>query len=291
MTETRVLDGRFWKMHGAGNDFVVLDVGRDGPPSPELCAFLADRRRGVGCDLVLGVDAPRTSGSVASFRIWTADGEESQQCGNGARCIALWLHRVRGLRSDRFALDSPSDTHEVHVREDGSVRVSFGRADRRAPRTIDVDGATYDYTPVWVGNPHAVVPVDSIDDVPLPALGRRLQDPRQGYDPRVNVGAVERLGPTAFRLRVFEFGAGETLACGSGACAAAVVMMDAELVEETVDVHQRGGTLTIERARDGRLSMTGPATLVHEGRFLSAELPSTASGGTAGGRGTAILTR
>lgn len=291
MTETRVLDGRFWKMHGAGNDFVVLDVGRDGPPSPELCAFLADRHRGVGCDLVLGVDAPRTSGSVASFRIWTADGEESQQCGNGARCIALWLQRVRGLRSDRFVLDSPSDTHDVHVRADGSVRLSFGRADRRAPHTIDVDGAAHAYTPVWLGNPHAVVPVRSVDTVPLARLGTLLQDPQHGYDPRVNVGAVERLGPAALRLRVFEFGAGETLACGSGACAAAVVMMDAGLVEPTVDVHQRGGTLTIERTPGGRLFMTGPAALVHEGRFLSAELPSTASGGTSDGRGTAILTR
>lgn len=291
MTETRVHDGRFWKMHGAGNDFVVVDVARDGRPTPERCAFLADRHLGVGCDLVLGVDAPRSPGSVASFHIWTADGQESQQCGNGARCIALWLRRVRGLTSDRFALDSPGDTHEVHVREDGSVRISFGRADRRAVRAIDVDGATYDYTPVWVGNPHAVVPVRSLDEVPLATLGRRLQDPRHGYDPRVNVGAVERLGPTALGLRVFEFGAGETLACGSGACAAAVVMMDAGLVEETVDVHQRGGTLTIERTRDGRLFMTGPATLVYEGRLPSAVAPPAASGGTSGGRVTAILTR
>lgn len=263
---------RFWKMHGAGNDFVVLDLTDREPPSPGLCRLLADRHTGVGCDLILGVEAPRTPRALASFRIWTAQGRPSRQCGNGARCVALWLRLVRGIRDECFSIDSPSATHAMQMDGDAMVRMSFGRADLRPARRVVVDQQTFGYTPVWIGNPHAVVQVSQVDAVPLERLGTALQDPRSGEDPEVNVGAVELIDAQSFRLRVFEYGAGETQACGSGACAAAEVMMNAGLVGETVDVIQRGGTLTIERhAADAQLFMTGPAAMVYEGLLASTE--------------------
>lgn len=262
------MDGRserkFWKMHGLGNDFVVLDLNEGPAPSPELCRWIADRSRGVGCDLILGVGPPRTRDAVASFSIWTPTGEVSAQCGNGARCIALWLSVVGGVCGDEFLLESPSGSHAVTL-VGGLVRVAMGRASVRRPEVIEIDGKEVEFQPVWLGNPHAVIVVPSTADVSINGIGTALQMEGSGYDPKVNVGLVEVRSRRELALRVFEFGAGETLACGSGACAAAVAMMEAGLVENTVEVVQRGGSLLIEVDDRGQICMAGPAALSFHG--------------------------
>lgn len=280
---------RFCKMHGAGNDFVVLDL-RDGQqaPSPGLCRALADRHRGVGCDQILAVEQPRQAGSVAAYRIFNADGSPAQQCGNGARCVAAWLVRdgvARGRRE--FALDSPAGTHAVVAEEDGSFTIAMGRpvfdasalpmaAAAEAARDpgdgrfrTDLAGHAIAFDAVSMGNPHVLIEVEDIEAAPVAVIGPALQ--RHVWFPEsVNVGFAQVLGRDAIRLRVHERGAGETLACGSGACAAVAALDRRGRVDAArgVDVHLPGGTLRIAYDRDtGSLLMGGPAEFVFEGEW------------------------
>jgi diaminopimelate epimerase len=273
----------FSKMHGAGNDFVVLDLRNAAAPSPELCRTLADRHTGVGCDLILGVEAPRSAQAVASYRIWTADGSPSQQCGNGARCIAAWVLRAGIAQGPRFALDSPSGTHAVDVLAAQNFRIAMG-VPQFTPNQIplvgfeneqevyetDLDGGMrLRFAAVSMGNPHAVIEVDDINGAPVAQAGQALQNSR--YFPRsVNVGFTEIVSRDRINLRVYEYGAGETLACGSGACAAAAVLMRQGRTERNVLVALPGGELRIAWPdADAQLMMTGPAAFVFEGNLSS----------------------
>jgi diaminopimelate epimerase len=277
---------RFTKMHGAGNDFVVLDLrGRDGrpalpPPTPALAQALGDRHFGVGCDQILTIEPPRSPGAVAAYGIWNSDGSAAIQCGNGARCVAAWLVRDGTAHGARFVVDSPSGTHEVEALGDGRFRIAMG-VPRFAPAqvplagfgaaqdeySVDVEGRAVRFGAVAVGNPHAVVGVDDVATAPVGVLGPALQ--RSGAFPEsVNVGFAQVESRGRIRLRVYERGAGETLACGSGACAAAAVMMRRGLVDREVDVALPGGTLRIGWRDDASpITMAGPAAFVYEGEF------------------------
>ena len=279
---------RFTKMHGAGNDFVVLDL-RDGAPAPTpaACARIADRHAGVGCDQLLTVEAPREFGSVASYRIWNADGSPAGQCGNGARCIAAWLVRAGAApASGAFAIDSPHFTHRVERDPGGGFVVDMG-APRFAPAQVpmagveaqgdayalDLDGAPVRFGAVSMGNPHAVVEVDDAAGAAVADIGRALQASAL-FPQSVNVGFAQVLAPDRIRLRVYERGAGETLACGSGACAAVAVLARRGRVDAArpVAVELPGGTLSIRYDRsddgEGRILMGGPAVFVFEGILM-----------------------
>ncbi|HEY4529104.1 MAG TPA: diaminopimelate epimerase [Luteimonas sp.] len=272
---------RFSKMHGAGNDFVVLDL-RDGQPTPDaaLCRLLADRHRGVGCDQILGVLPPRSAGAVAAYGIWNADGTASQQCGNGARCVAAWLVRDGAAAGD-FVLDSPLATHAVRELDDGRFEVAMGapvftpaaipllgveaEADAYA---MEVAGETLQLGAVSMGNPHAVIEVGDLASAPVERLGPALQQ-HAAFPQQCNVGFATVLDHGRIRLRVHERGVGETLACGSGACAAVAVLARRGRVDALagVDVELPGGTLRIQQDADGVLHMAGPAAFVYEGTF------------------------
>ncbi|MDB6164741.1 MAG: dapF [Xanthomonadaceae bacterium] len=273
---------RLSKMHGAGNDFVVLDL-RNGlqPPSPQLSRALADRHTGVGCDQILTIEPPRSAHAVASYRIWNADGSAAQQCGNGARCIAAWLAREGGFDDAQFALDSPAGTHAVTRVGAMHYHVAMGVPQfapqaiglqgferEQDPYLLDVDGTPFAIGAVSMGNPHALIEVDAIADAPVAAIGVALQAHRAFAD-SVNVGFAQVLARDAIALRVFERGAGETLACGSGACAAVAILIRRGRVERTVSVRLPGGELQVAwPADEAQVTLSGPATFVFEGEFL-----------------------
>ncbi len=272
---------RFSKMHGAGNDFVVLDLrhGRS-PPDARLAARLADRHTGAGCDQILTIEAPRAAGSVASYRIWNADGSNSQQCGNGARCVAAWLVRDGAAQGERFCIDSPVATHDVERLAGGSYAIELGVPDFEPARIplagfavaqdayeTDLDGQTVRFGAVSLGNPHAVIEVTDVDSAPVATLGPRLQA-SAAFPQSANVGFAEVVARDRIRLRVYERGVGETLACGSGACAAAAVLMRRGRIDRDVAVALPGGELRI-RWPDGaaQVIMSGPAAFVYEGEW------------------------
>jgi len=275
-------------MHGAGNDFVVLDLRARAAPSPELCRALADRHTGVGCDQILTIEAPRSAQAAAAYRIWNSDGSTSQQCGNGARCIAAWLLRDGAASGERFSLDSPTGTHDVDVLGDGRFRIAMG-VPRFAPEIVPMrgfgeardiyeaelsykhsgDGERVHFGAVSMGNPHAVIEVDDIDHAPVARLGPALQA-SPWFPESVNVGFAQVVARDRIRLRVYERGAGETLACGSGACAAAVVLMRRGRIDRDVVVALPGGDLRIGWPDDvAQVAMAGPAAFVFEGEWTA----------------------
>ena len=271
---------RFSKMHGAGNDFVVLDLrGGGAAPDPALARALGDRHTGVGFDQLLTVEDPATPGSVASYRIWNTDGSAAQQCGNGARCVAAWLQREGAAPDARFRLDSPAGPIEVEALGDGRYSLGMGRPEFRPERIplrahaeassyeLNVAGGRLHFGAASMGNPHALIEVPSVADAPVATLGPALQA-RPEFPESVNVGFAQVLAPDHIRLRVYERGAGETLACGSGACAAVAVLVRQGRVGRQVQVELPGGTLEITwPADDAPITMAGPTAFVFEGQF------------------------
>jgi diaminopimelate epimerase len=284
-------DLHFSKMHGAGNDFVVVDLRGDpelaarlSNPAEGLCRALADRHTGIGCDQILGIDAPRSAGAVASYRIWNADGSPAAQCGNGARCVAAWLVRD-GVDDARFALDSPAGSHGVERAGDGRYTIAMGTP-RFEPAEVPLAGLepvehgytlrlelpggrceTVHFGAVSMGNPHAVIVVDDIARAPTGSAGPALQQ-HAAFPESVNVGFAQVLSRTRIALRVYERGVGETRACGSGACAAVAVLTLQGRVDGTrgVAVALPGGELHIHYDLEaGSVYMTGPAEFVFEG--------------------------
>jgi diaminopimelate epimerase len=304
---------RFTKMHGAGNDFVVLDATRAPLPlTPELCRRLADRHFGIGCDQILIVEPPPSPAVDFGYRIVNADGGEVQQCGNGARCFAVFV-RDRGLSSrSSLRVATAAGVIEPRFENDGRVSVDMG-APRLAPREVPFLTAgllarrvrhgelwpiEIDVEPEWLGlpddtptplrrdvavlsmgNPHAVQWVDDVDSAPV-AIEGPLIERHVRFPERVNAGFGQIVAPRQLRLRVYERGAGETLACGTGACAAAVAGILQGRLQSPVDVHAPGGVLTITWPGPGHsVRMTGPAVSVFEGEIdldALAAAPATA---------------
>jgi diaminopimelate epimerase len=274
---------RFTKMHGAGNDFVVLDL-REHPEAPGAarCRALADRHTGVGCDQILTIEPPRSAAAVASYRIWNADGSEAQQCGNGARCVAAWLVRDGAARGPRFELDSPAGTHAVEALGGNRYRIAMGVPQFYPPKipllghtepqdeyVVDVDGEPLRFGAASMGNPHALIEVADVAIAPVAMQGSALQR-HTAFPESVNVGFAELVARDYIRLRVFERGVGETLACGSGACAAAAILMRRGRVDREVTIALPGGELQIAWPDDnGPILMAGPTAFVFEGEWLA----------------------
>ena len=272
---------RFTKMHGLGNDFVVIDATR-APVElpPERVRALADRHFGVGCDQLLVVE-PATQPDVDfRYRIFNADGGEVEQCGNGARCFVRFVHD-KGLTAKRqIRVETRSGIIEPRLEDDGLVTVDMGVPVLEAARvpfisdSDDVvqalelpDGSRLAITAVSMGNPHAVQIVADVDSAPVAASGPLIER-HERFPARVNAGFMQVVDARHIRLRVFERGAGETLACGTGACAAVVAGILRGVLQSPVRVETRGGELSI--AWEGRgqpVHMTGPAVSVFEGEI------------------------
>lgn len=280
---------KFTKMQGVGNDFVVIDgVTQSVAITPQLARNIADRHFGVGCDQVLLVERPHRDDADFRYRIWNSDGGEVEQCGNGARCFVRFAHD-RGLTAKKeIRVETLSGLIVPRLEADGQVTVDMGapefapervpfdsrglnpvRGGKRWP--IDVAGRTVEAAVLSMGNPHAVQSVADVDAAPVTSEGPLLErHPR--FPRRVNAGYMQILGRAQIRLRVWERGAGETLACGTGACAAVVAGIRDGLLDGSVEVITRGGRLTIrwgggENGPEGHVSMTGPAAAVFEGEM------------------------
>ncbi len=280
---------RFTKMQGVGNDFVVIDgVGRCIEMTPQLAKRLADRYFGVGCDQVLLVEKPQRKDADFRYRIWNADGGEVEQCGNGARCFVRFV-RDKGLtRKSEIRVETLSGLIVPGLEADGQVTVDMGapvfepervpfdtrgllpvQEGRRWP--LELSDRTVQVAVLSMGNPHAVQTVADVDCAPVTTEGPLIErHPR--FPRRVNAGYMQVLDRARIRLRVWERGAGETLACGTGACAAVVAGIREGLLDASVRVATRGGELTIrwgggENNLNCAVWMTGPAVAVFEGEI------------------------
>ncbi len=271
---------RFTKMHGLGNDFVVFDgVNQHVALTPEQCRRIADRHFGIGCDQILLVERPGRTDVDFRYRIFNADGGEVEQCGNGARCFVRFVHDAGLTTKSAIRVETAAGIIEPELLASGLVKVNMG-APRFAPAEIpfvaDAEALTYplqvgshtlDIAVVSMGNPHAVLRVNDLDSAPVDVLGAAIESHRR-FPQRVNAGFMQVLTPHDIRLRVYERGTGETLACGTGACAAAVAGIRQAWLKSPVSIHTRGGDLVIEWAGPGQpVFMTGPAVTVFEGEI------------------------
>ena len=271
---------QFTKMHGLGNDFVVIDaINQEIDLSEDQVRFIADRHFGVGCDQLLLVEAAATDEVDFFYRIFNADGGEVEQCGNGARCFAVFV-RDKGLTDKDFIrVETASGVIELQVQPDGQITVDMGipelnpwnipfNADTRLDEyALDLDGQVLKIGAVSMGNPHAVTIIDNVETVAVDELGASIEN-HALFPNRVNAGFMQIINERHIRLRVFERGAGETLACGTGACAAMVVgHLQGHLTNE-VQVDLPGGSLQISwQGEASPVMMTGPATIVFEGKI------------------------
>ena len=271
---------RFTKMHGLGNDFMVIDmVTQYAPLSPRLIRQWSDRHLGIGFDQLLVVEPPGDPEVDFRYRIFNADGGEVEQCGNGARCFARFVQDKRLTAKAQITVETASGLITLHVQPDGQVMVNMGvprvqprevpfQADREAlSYPLQVGDRQLEISAVSMGNPHCVTLVDDLDTYPVADMGPLIEShPR--FPQRVNAGFLQIVDAHHARLRVYERGAGETRACGTGACAAAVAGIRLGLLRSPVDIRLPGGTLNIEWAGDGQpVMMTGPASRVYEGQI------------------------
>ncbi|MDD5296976.1 MAG: diaminopimelate epimerase [Rhodocyclaceae bacterium] len=271
---------RFTKMHGLGNDFVVLDAVRQKIElTPDLARHLGDRHFGIGCDQILVVEAPRLPDTDFRYRIFNSDGGEVEQCGNGARCFARFVQEEGLCEKREIRVETQGGIIAPRLTDDGQVTVDMGvprfapaeipfLSDDDAPvQTLDVAGRAVDISAVSMGNPHAVQVVADVDTAPVAEQGPLIEHhPR--FPQRVNAGFMQVVARHAVHLRVFERGAGETLACGTGACAAVVAGIRRGLLDTPVRVTTRGGELNIAWDGPGKpVLMTGPAVTVFRGEI------------------------
>lgn len=270
---------RFTKMHGLGNDFVVIDAVRQAIDlKPAQARWLADRHLGVGCDQILLVERARHPAADFRYRIFNADGGEVAQCGNGARCFARFVTE-EGLTDRReITVETAAGLLRLYLEGADDVRVNMGvpqfdpgliplRAAARAPRYRLGPEGRWEIGAVSMGNPHAVLTVAASHAAPVAEVGPAIQA-LPDFPEGVNVGFMERVSPDHIRLRVYERGSGETLACGSGACAAVVIGRLWGVLADAVDVDLPGGRLRIDWAGEGEpVWMTGPAVRVFDGQL------------------------
>jgi diaminopimelate epimerase len=270
----------FTKMHGLGNDFVVIDaINQEVDLSEDEVRMIADRHFGVGCDQLLLVESSENEDVDFVYRIFNADGGEVEQCGNGARCFAVFV-REKGLTDkDQIRVETASGEIELNIQADGQVTVNMGvpvfdpwkipfNADtRREEYSLDVNGQVVQIGVVSMGNPHAVTIVKNVDTVAIDELGAAIEN-HPLFPNRVNAGFMQVVDDAHIRLRVYERGAGETLACGTGACAAMVVGYVQGYLADQVQVELPGGRLQISwQGEASPVMMTGPATTVFEGKI------------------------
>ncbi|WP_263261863.1 diaminopimelate epimerase [Pseudomonas sp. RIT-PI-S] len=270
---------RFTKMHGLGNDFMVIDlVSQHAHITPKHARQWGDRNTGIGFDQLLLVEAPTNPDVDFRYRIFNADGSEVEQCGNGARCFARFVLDKRLTAKKKIRVQVAKGIIELDVRNDGQVRVDMGpprlspaevpfQADLdQLTHVLEVEDVAYDIAALSMGNPHAVTRVDDVDTAPVQTLGPKIEHhPR--FPERVNAGFLQVLDRQRGKLRVWERGAGETRACGTGACAAAVAAIAQGWMDSPLTLDLPGGRITLEWDGPGRpVMMTGPAVRVYEGQ-------------------------
>lgn len=270
---------RFTKMHGLGNDFMVLDlVSQHAHIQPKNAKQWGDRFTGIGFDQLLLVEPPSNPDVDFRYRIFNSDGSEVEQCGNGARCFARFVLDKRLTAKRQIRVETKGGIIELNVRNDGQITVNMGpprlapeqipfQADAQALNyLVEVDGETVELAAVSMGNPHAVLRVDNVETAAVHGLGPKLEHhPR--FPQKVNVGFLQVIDRQRAKLRVWERGAGETQACGTGACAAAVAAISQGWMDSPVQLELPGGKLLIEWAGPGQpVMMTGPAVRVYEGQ-------------------------
>ena len=283
---------KFTKMHGAGNDFVVMDaINQRVNLDEEQWRFLADRRLGIGADQLLVVEKSSTPGVDFRYRIFNADGGEVEQCGNGARAFVKFVTDKGLTRKRKIAVETMAGIIELQLEDDGNVTVNMG-APLLDPASVPFDtnglrgkaegkdilwplymehdgreGKTIFISVVSMGNPHAVQIVDNVDSAPVAVDGPLIEQHRR-FPARVNAGFMQVVDRHSIRLRVYERGAGETLSCGTGACAAVVAGILRGLLDSPVSVEAHGGTLSIAWSGEGQpVMMSGPAVSVYEGEI------------------------
>lgn len=274
---------RFTKMHGLGNDFVVFDlITQRFTLQQHHIRQLADRNFGVGCDQVLAVEVPGNPDVDFRYRIFNADGNEVEQCGNGARCFAKFVREKKLTGKAQITVETNTGIIELSIADNDDVNVNMGPPQLALaelpfvpllPATeqgypLEVAGQRCTIIPVSMGNPHAVMLVDDVDSAPVALLGPAITE-HPTFPQQVNAGFMQIVSRSEIRLRVHERGVGETLACGTGACAAVVAGQLQGLLDSTVRVHLTGGELSINwRGEESPVIMTGPATSVFEGQIL-----------------------
>lgn len=270
---------KFTKMHGAGNDFVVLDgVRQKVELPPEQLRFLADRHFGVGCDQILLVEKAENKEADFRYRIFNADGGEVEQCGNGARCFVRFVHEQKLTPKREIVVETHSGLIRPRLEADGRVTVDMSAPifdPARIPfdgqcavtEPLEVAGEMLTISALSMGNPHAVQVVDDIETAPVATQGPLIEHhPR--FPKRVNAGFMQVMDRNHIRLRVYERGSGETLSCGTGACAAVVAGIRRNLLDSPVNVSTRGGLLTIAWDNEhAPVLMTGPAITTFEGEI------------------------
>ena len=271
----------FTKMHGLGNDFIVFDAPRDGwLPNPAQWRAMSARHTGIGFDQALVLEPARRAGTDVYYRIFNADGGEVEQCGNGVRCLAAFLHRRGSIANTRgeIVLDSPAGPIHARVHDANLISVDMG-VPNFDPKSLPfeasaeahvyplvVAGTEVEIGAVSMGNPHAVLTVTSVDSAPVDRLGPAIER-HSRFPKRVNVGFMEIVDRSHIRLRVFERGVGETLACGTGACAAVAIGRRHGRLDATVEVQLPGGKLEITFAAPGEhIWMKGPTAVSFTGR-------------------------
>ena len=271
---------RFTKMQGLGNDFVVIDaINQAVDLSSAQIRFIADRNFGVGCDQLLMVENPTNPNADFKYRIFNADGSEVAQCGNGARCFARFVRDQRLCDKDQITVDTHAGQLVLHLTADGLVRVNMGvpkhlpsqipllADEEKLLYSVMLDGHEVNFSALSMGNPHAVIQVEDVNRAPVAIWGAMLEC-HTLFPERVNVGFMQVVDRQNIKLRVYERGAAETLACGSGACAAAVAGIELGRLSQRVNVELPGGSLIIEWAgRNQSVFMTGPAVSVFEGQI------------------------
>lgn len=270
---------KFTKMHGLGNDFVVLDgINQKIDLDRQQIRTLADRHFGIGCDQLLLVEKAEGTADFR-YRIFNADGGEVEQCGNGARCFVRYVHEHGLTHKNEIRIETLSGVISPKLEVNGNVTVDMGKPQfepeeipfvaekRELTYSLEIQGRLVTISAVSMGNPHAVLLVQDVDTAPVEADGALIEvHPR--FPKKVNVGFMQIVDRSRIRLRVFERGAGETLACGTGACAAVVAGIRLGLLDRQVTVSTRGGELTINwDGNDAPVWMTGPAVTVFEGEI------------------------
>lgn len=268
----------FTKMHALGNDFVVFDFTEEAHEiSSEQAAFIADRHFGIGCDQILIVEQSTRDDIDFKYRIYNADGSEVGQCGNGARCFARFVHDNELSNNNPVRVETITGDMELALHDNGQVSVVIQSPDfepsnipldaaaQQDSYTVNIDGQDIHFFAASMGNPHAVILVDDVTTAPVQELGAQLEQ-HPIFPERVNVGFMQVVDRSHIKLRVFERGAGETLACGSGACAAVACGQANNLLDQQVTVSLPGGDLSIEWPGEGhKLTLTGPTDSVYTG--------------------------
>ena len=279
MTVNFIMLLKFTKMHGLGNDFVVVNaLDQAVNPDRDQVRRLADRRRGIGCDQLLVIRPGRHEQADFLVSIYNSDGSEAEQCGNGIRCVAVFLRENGLIRKDELVAETGAGLVKLYC-EGELIRVNMGRpgfepadiplavAEQRQTYNLKVDGMNIEMVALSLGNPHAVLLVDDADSAPVGVIGPQVQN-HALFPDSVNVGFMQILDDSHIRLRVFERGAGETPACGSGACAAVVAGIKVYNLGRKVDVSLPGGTLEVSwEDDDAPIWMKGPGTTVYEGNI------------------------